>query len=495
LHRPGGFGALKEARVIGWDAPRRLSYGIALAVTVGVLTASAAPGSAQTAVPPASAGDLGRPPSGEIPIIFDDRHVYAKPDTLRAGRVLAALVRNGAVLVPLRSMLEQMGATVTWDEATHTADASKPGSDVKVTLGKSIVVVNGETRPLDVPPMMYRGAVVVPVRVISEALGAYVQWLPDRRVVVVRYLTASAPAPPAITAPTSAPLPPPTPTATPVPAPAPSPSPLPKKAYEAFVAGDYLFSPRIYNEISPGNTGTGSLAAWGAIEFPAFGLPWMLEADYREFRYAHNALQTVGACAPGTAGAVGCGTVVGNAVYQSGICPSSTDPGCVTVAGFQNVIAFNGLGQAYVPAFTARERDVDVRLGVKVFDPRVYFGAGYLTKSYDYLGYPRLSGAGLGISKLPDLDQTFSLTGSVWYYPRISGNYTYPTSPFLGRLSGTSIPLAYAYWKYRAGATVNLGKSGVFLDLGFDGERATARDNAPSGTVLNAPYAGLGIKL
>src|ERR1700681_4244205 len=110
---------------------------------------SAAPGSAQTAPPPSA---FGSPPSGEIPILFNDAHVYAKPDTLRTGRVLAALVRNGVILVPLRSMFEQLGATVSWDAATRTADVSKPGSDVKVTLGRSIVVVNGGERPPPPPP-------------------------------------------------------------------------------------------------------------------------------------------------------------------------------------------------------------------------------------------------------------------------------------------------------------------------------------------------------
>jgi hypothetical protein len=261
---------------------------------------------------------------------------------------------------------------------------------------------------------------------------------------------------------------------------------------EAFVAGDYLISPKVYNEISPGNTATGSYALRGAIEFPLFGLPMMLEGDYRHYNYPHTAQQTVGACAPGTPGVTGCGTVVGNALYQTGNCPSATDQGCVTVVGFQQIIAFNGLGQAYVPALTAQENEGDVRLGFKVFDPRVYLGAGYLTKSYNYLGMPRLSGVGFGITKLPDLDQTVSLEGSAWYYPRISGNYTFPTSPLLGTLSGQSTPLSYAYWKYRAGATVKLGNT-LFVDFGLAGERATARTNAPSNTAVDAPYAGLGI--
>ena len=42
-------------------------------------------------------------------------------------------------------------------------------------------MINGEARPLDVPPEIYKGAVVVPVRVISEGMGAYVLWVPDKR--------------------------------------------------------------------------------------------------------------------------------------------------------------------------------------------------------------------------------------------------------------------------------------------------------------------------
>ena len=36
-----------------------------------------------------------------IPILFNDHHVYSKPDVLKQGRVLAALVRGGTVLIPL----------------------------------------------------------------------------------------------------------------------------------------------------------------------------------------------------------------------------------------------------------------------------------------------------------------------------------------------------------------------------------------------------------
>ncbi len=162
--------------------------------------------------------DFGSPPAGEIPILYNDRHVYATPDLLKQGRVLAAYARNGAIYVPLRSMFEQMGASVSYDPSTKIATISKPGAEVVVTVGKAEVVVNGESRPLDVPPMVYHGVVMVPIRVISEGMGGYVQWVPDRRLVIVRYVEP-------VPMPTEAPSPP-APVATVAPPPRPTPNPL-----------------------------------------------------------------------------------------------------------------------------------------------------------------------------------------------------------------------------------------------------------------------------
>ena len=415
-------------------------------------------------MPPA---DFGTPPSGEVPILFNDRHVYSKPDRLKANRVLAALVRGNTILIPLRSMFEQMGATVSYDPASKTVDVSKPGSDVKVTVGRPEVVINGESRPLDVPPEIYKGSVVVPVRVISEGMGAYVQWVPDRRIVVVRYIPAAAPTP----VPTPEPTPVPTAAPTPVPTPSPTASPVPRNPYEHFIVGDYIFSPKVYNEFSPGNTGKGgSYAARGAVEFPAFGLPWMLEGDYRSYSYPHNsgltpaALAAVpSACSPGS------GTV---------------DQGCVTVIG--------GYGQTAVPSFTARDTDFDGRLGLKIAEPRIYLGVGYLYRAENY-GYPKQNGFGFGAEKLPDLDQPISVYGSVWYYPSISGNFTFPSGA-PANLVGTTDKFQQRFLKYQIGGTFALGGSGLFLDAGFLGDTIRGKNLSPSDASHAGGYVGLGLK-
>ncbi len=412
-------------------------FGLAAVAVPSYASAQRNIGEAAVAQASAPAPDFGSPPSGEIPILYNDHHVYARPDTLRQGRVLAALVRNGTILIPLRSMFEQMGASVAYDPSSRTVTVSKAGAQIQVTVGDSEVVVNGETRPLDVPPIMYHGTVLVPVRVISEAMGAYVQWLPDRHAVVVRYLQPTPPPPPP---PAETPAPPP---------PSPTPPPPPPARYnDRYVAGDYIISPKVYNEFSPGNTGRSAYAVRGAFEFTTWSIPWMIAGDFRQYQYPHN-------------------------------CASISDPQC-------NVANIGGVGSSFVPSFTARDQDVDARVGIRVAQPRIYIGVGYLWRSNNY-GYPSMNGWGFGVEKLPDLDHAFSIYGSAWYYPNVRGTYTDSL--------GAPWILAYRVLKYQIGLTYVIGNSPIFVDLGWLGDGgSTANANDPSAYSHSGPYAGIGIK-
>ncbi len=339
-------------------SPALAACALALLVSNGIARAQTA-----GAPPP----DFGSAPSGEIPILFSplDKHVYAKPDRLRHGRVLAALVRGGTILVPLRSLFEQLGATVAYDASARSVEVSKAGSDLKLTVGEPSVTINGETRPLDVAPEEVRGVVFVPLRVIAEAMGAYVVWVPDKQVVVVRYV------PP--------PSPPPAPAYTPPPAQAtPEPTRVPKPVrtpyYERFAAADYLIGPATYNELDPGNPTYGNtFDARAVAELPLGTGRIMIEGDYQGLEFRHNSTLGPSGC---SAKSAGCGTVIGSDPnYQTGYCPSS-DPGCVTVIGYQNLQSSIGLGQAYATSFTAYETDFQGHLAYQVAAPRIYVGIG-----------------------------------------------------------------------------------------------------------------------
>jgi hypothetical protein len=97
---------------------------------------------------------------------------------------------EGRVLVPLRSVFEALGATVSFDAETQNVFATRGNTEMQLTLGSTQASVNGETRTLDVPAQARFGRTLVPLRFVSEALGADVSWNDAQRTV---FITAAAP--------------------------------------------------------------------------------------------------------------------------------------------------------------------------------------------------------------------------------------------------------------------------------------------------------------
>lgn len=94
----------------------------------------------------------------------------------------------GRTYVPLRFVAEALGAQVSWDQASQTAVAVRKGQQVKMRIGSKYPEVNGSpvARELDAPAFILNGRTLVPLRFVSEAFGADVQWQPGRvgRVVI-----------------------------------------------------------------------------------------------------------------------------------------------------------------------------------------------------------------------------------------------------------------------------------------------------------------------
>jgi hypothetical protein len=84
---------------------------------------------------------------------------------------------GGRVLVPLRGVMEQIGAYVNWDPASRMVTAQRSGTNVELRIGDRLARVDGRAISLDVPAMIIRGSTMVPLRFMSEALGADVSWM------------------------------------------------------------------------------------------------------------------------------------------------------------------------------------------------------------------------------------------------------------------------------------------------------------------------------
>ena len=85
-------------------------------------------------------------------------------------------VENGRTLVPMRTVMEAMGAEVTWDENFHTVTAIKDNVTLVVQDYNRMITKNGLPVMLDTWPKVINDTMFAPVRAIAESFGAVVDW-------------------------------------------------------------------------------------------------------------------------------------------------------------------------------------------------------------------------------------------------------------------------------------------------------------------------------
>ncbi|MEC0136983.1 copper amine oxidase N-terminal domain-containing protein [Paenibacillus macerans] len=83
---------------------------------------------------------------------------------------------NNRTLVPVRFIAEQMGAKVGWEPKTMTVPIERDDLHIVLTIGDSTALVNGKEVVFDSKAITSGGRTFVPLRFVSEALGAEVNW-------------------------------------------------------------------------------------------------------------------------------------------------------------------------------------------------------------------------------------------------------------------------------------------------------------------------------
>lgn len=85
-------------------------------------------------------------------------------------------LESGRTLVPMRAIFEALGAEVTWVNETQTAIATKDNLKIEISIDNTQMLKNGEVITLDVPARLINSRTLVPVRAVSEGMGAKVDW-------------------------------------------------------------------------------------------------------------------------------------------------------------------------------------------------------------------------------------------------------------------------------------------------------------------------------
>lgn len=86
------------------------------------------------------------------------------------------VMENERILVPFRVIGEALGASVCWDQDTNTVFLDKNAIHVVIYIGKTTAFKNGEPVQLDVPAMIINQRAMVPLRFVAESLEVKVDW-------------------------------------------------------------------------------------------------------------------------------------------------------------------------------------------------------------------------------------------------------------------------------------------------------------------------------
>ncbi len=89
------------------------------------------------------------------------------------------VIREGRTLVPVRALTEGLGATVTWTAQTKTVIIEKDGTKIELQLANQKAFVNGKEVILEVPPTSLNNRTVVPLRFIAEQFGYKIEFVKE----------------------------------------------------------------------------------------------------------------------------------------------------------------------------------------------------------------------------------------------------------------------------------------------------------------------------
>ena len=83
---------------------------------------------------------------------------------------------SGRVMMPLRVILEKIGATAEYDDRNQIVTVRFEKTELGIPIGKNYVVINGKTQLNDAPAVIQNGRTYLPVRTVLEALGYVLSW-------------------------------------------------------------------------------------------------------------------------------------------------------------------------------------------------------------------------------------------------------------------------------------------------------------------------------
>jgi hypothetical protein len=99
-------------------------------------------------------------------------------------------IENNRTLIPVRGVMEGLGADVGWDAKERLVTIDKEDIKIKLFIGSDVAIVTKEEGKeekiqLDVPAKIVNDRTFIPGRFVTETVGAQVDWEPELRAMII----------------------------------------------------------------------------------------------------------------------------------------------------------------------------------------------------------------------------------------------------------------------------------------------------------------------
>lgn len=95
------------------------------------------------------------------------------------------VIKGGRTLIPVRAITEGLGAELSYNQETKVVTITKGDTVIELTLGSTTAIVNGEEVQLDTNASIVNNRTYVPLRFVMETFKLNVEWDKDTETIEI----------------------------------------------------------------------------------------------------------------------------------------------------------------------------------------------------------------------------------------------------------------------------------------------------------------------
>ena len=94
---------------------------------------------------------------------------------------------NFATLVPMRAVMEALGAKVSWNSVTNNSSIAIDGNRIVIYPNNNYMLINNKEINLTTPAIEFNSRLLLPIRKVIESIGGKVNWNEETKTVTITY--------------------------------------------------------------------------------------------------------------------------------------------------------------------------------------------------------------------------------------------------------------------------------------------------------------------